>query len=129
MEKSDGHSDLQERGPDETSKLRTDLFLPQLYKLFSTMRYNTRDAKLDQYQCPDGAGFRKNPDNGPPYDVQTLLPRKADNGELTCGWPRSTSRRHSTHHNMTQSGDLSGNHSVNEQYICLLKKLYTDQPY
>ena len=66
------------------------------------MIYNRLYAKPDQFQCADQAGL-----NGPLNDVTDFLPGKAESGELSCEWRRSTSRRHPVQYNMMQSGDFS----------------------
>ena len=92
--------------------------LPQLHKLFSTMPHSRLHAELDWYQCPDQAGFRKNQTTDRLMTYRLIsqksrewgdghhLPEKQRVGGRTCGWQRSTSRRHSIH-NMQQSGDVS----------------------
>ena len=51
MDKSYGHGDLQERRPDESRKLQTNLLPPSALETFL-------HCELDQYQFPDQAGFR-----------------------------------------------------------------------
>ena len=65
-----------ERDPTKPENYKPICFFPQHYNLSSTMNNNRLYAKLDQDKCPDQAGFRTNPNNGPPYDVQSRCPER-----------------------------------------------------
>ena len=103
--KGDDHGDLQKKRPDEARTRSPNLFPPIAIQHFSP-RCSTTDFS--------------------PISTATnsrLLRPKAQNPELTCGWRLST-------FDSTQHGAIwrsLRNHSVSEQYICLLKKLYADK--
>ena len=102
-------------GPDETRKLQDDLFPSTTLQahLYNVLQRASRQTLSNT--------------NSENNSRQRLLPRKTDNGELTCGWQRSTSRRHSIRCNMMQSGDLSETIRSVSNTFALLEKLYTDQ--
>ena len=119
--KKGDHGDLQ-KDPTKPENYRPICSLSTLYKLFSTMLYNRLHAKLDSYSFFELAGFRQIQTTGHLTTYRLIAPSplpffssslpslslpKADNGDLSCGWRRSTFRRISIQFNMMQFGDLS----------------------
>ena len=100
---------------------------PILYKLILHDALQQTHAKRDSYQFPEQAGSRGNSRRQIILWRTDLMHQKAEHGKLTCGWWRLSSRSRSIRYSMMQCGDLSDTFLSDEQYICLLKKLYADQ--
>ena len=105
MEKGYDHGDLQEKVvPTKPEIIPTNLFSPppQCISHFSTMTSTDFTPNSEAINSLTRLGSKKNPDDGSSYDV----PKKAEHGELTCGWRRSTSRRRSIQYSATVLTDV-----------------------
>ena len=108
-------------GPDKTQNYTPICSLPQLYKLFSTMIY-TRYANLDQHQDPDQAGFRNKFQTAEHLMTYRLVAQKSKEWR-TDMWVAAIDFQKtfdSIQHDAIWR--YLRNHSISEQYICLLKK-------
>ena len=88
------------------------------------MIYNRLYAKLDRYQCPDQAGFREIPNHGPPmtYRLITHTQKSREWGmDMSMAAIDFKKAFNSTQHEAIWRSIR--NHSVSEQYICILKKI------
>ena len=95
--------------------------LPQLYKLSSTVPYNRLYAEFDRYLCPDQARFRKTFYTTDHFKTYRLISRTGREWE-TDMWVAAIdlTKAFDSFQHAAIWGSLR-NHSVTEQYICLLK--------
>ena len=101
--------------------------LPQHYTLFTTMFCSRLYAELDRYQCPDQAGFRKHSKQRTTLRRTELISQKSREWG-TDMWVAAIEVK-KAFDSIQLAGIWSSlrNHSISQQYICLLRKLFIDQ--